>query len=79
MSRYTILTSMVKSNGHNNIVAQALDKAIEQLAKVIASTKTRPVGSTVGLLELDDRPSDRRLRPAQSPERRGKRKSKDWL
>jgi hypothetical protein len=77
MSRYKILTGLVKSNGNNNMVSKALDGAIEQLMRAIRSTrkqKTVASGATVGLLELDDRRKDKRLRPAQSPERQKKKR-----
>jgi hypothetical protein len=77
MSRYKILTGLVKTNGNNNMVSNALDMAIEQLTKARASMKdknTVATGGTVGFLELDDRQKDKRLQPAQSPERKRKRR-----
>jgi hypothetical protein len=79
MSRYKILTGLVKTNGNNNMVSNALDMAIEQLTKARASMKDKntvvATGGTVGfLLELDDRQKDKRLQPAQSPERKRKRR-----
>ena len=73
MSRYTILTGMIKTNGDNNMVSKVLDLGIEQMTKAIASRSQKEHGASsdiVGLLELDERQKDRRLRPAQSPERK---------
>ena len=72
MSRYKILTGMIKTDGDNNMVSKALDLAIEQMRKAIASRSKIERGATWetdGLLELDERQKDKRLRPAQLPER----------
>jgi hypothetical protein len=80
MSRYKMLTDLVKTKGDYNFVSKVLDAAIEQLTKrrALEEDKTPAVteGGTVGLLELDTtRPRDKRLlQPAQSLERRGKRR-----
>jgi hypothetical protein len=77
MARYKILTDMVKSNGNNTKLANFLDEGIERMSMENAVENKRATatkGSTVGLLELDSRPWDKRRKPAQSPERKGKRK-----
>ena len=55
------------------MVSKVLDLGIEQMTKAIASRSQKEHGASsdiVGLLGLDERQKDRRLRPAQSPERK---------
>jgi hypothetical protein len=80
MSRYKMLTDLVKTKGDYNFVSKVLDAAIEQLTKRRAlEENTIPAvaeGGTYSLLELDTtRSRDKRLLPPdQSLERKGKRR-----
>ncbi len=68
---------MIKTNGDSDDVAKAMGKAFEALTKKKASeqkTTSAAKDSTVGFLELDTRSRDKRLKPSQSPERRGNKK-----
>ena len=78
LARYKQWTSMIQSNGDSRDVARMMDQGIEELAKKKAGeqegTAYQP-GSTVGLLQLDRRPRDKRIQPSQSPEKRKTKKS----
>ena len=76
--RYKQWRSMIQSNGDSHDVATMMDKGIEELAKKKAAEQkgiAYQPGSTVGLLQLDRRPRDKRIQPSQSPERRKTKKS----
>ena len=78
MSRYQLLTSMIKTNGDSNDVAKVMDKTIEALTKKRVSKMKRSAvgtGRTVTFPELDTRrSSDKRLKPSQSPEKKASAK-----
>ena len=78
LARYKQWTSMIQSNGDSRDVATMIDKGIEELARKKAVEQKDIAyhpGSTVGLLQLDRRPRDKRIQPSQSPEKRKTKKS----